>query len=231
MFADVAADTLAKIAAASHQRHYLPGAVVFAEGEQPDVLHVLLSGSVQLSASAPDGREAVVELLRPVDAFLLAAVLTAQPYLMSAKTLEDTLLLLIPCDVLLGELAVDRMFTLTVLGSMAGQYRRLVRQIKDLRLRTVSQRLALYLLQLVENEGVGLKARLPYDKRTVAARLDMKPESLSRAIAGLRQYGVNVSGNLVEVTDLVRLREFCRLDQVLDKLDADLQVMVPHEEA
>lgn len=225
LFADLALDTQHRLAEGARLQSYQRGAVLFKAGEAPEFLHVLISGSVQLTASTDDEREAVVELLRPIDHFLLAAVLTTRPYLMSATVVEDAHILLIPSAHLLQLVTADPPLALTMLGSMAQQFRQMVRQVKDLRLRTTSQRLGIYLLHLVESEGDGNVTVLPYDKKLVAARLDMTPESLSRGIAGLRQHGVDVRHNTVRITDLDKLREFCRLDHLLDQLEADLQVI------
>ena len=59
-----------------------------------------------------------------------------------------------------------------------------------------------------EKEG-SVTIDLPYDKSLVAARLGMKPESLSRALAKLRLYGVTTNGHKIELSDIVKLREFC----------------------
>lgn len=230
LFAAVSDDTLRNLASCSILQHFERDEVLFRAGEQPEYLHVLLEGSVQLSAGTAAGREAVVELLRPVDAFLMAAALVSQPYLLSARTVEPSQILLIPLHLLLGELKTNPDLTLTLLGSMARQYRQLVREIKNLRLRTAAQRLALYLLSLVESEGRDQGAQLPHDKKLLADRLGMTPESFSRAISELRQHGVDVRGEEVRITDAEALRQFCRLDQVLDALEQDLQVMLPSTE-
>lgn len=230
LFTPVSAAALHTLAAASTIRRYERDAVLFHAGDQPEYLHVLAQGSIQLSAGTPDGREAVVELLRPYETFILAAALTAQPYLMSARAVEPAHVLLIPQRLLLTELKADPELAVALLGSMAQQYRHLVREIKDLRLRTASQRLALYLLHLVESDGSGQAARLPYDKKLLASRLGMTPESFSRAIAELRRHGVDVRGDEVRITDLIELRAFCRVDQLLDTLEQDLRVMLPIEE-
>lgn len=230
LFATVSAAALHTLASASTTRRYERDDALFHAGEQPEYLHVLAQGSVQLSAGTPDGREAVVELLRPPETFILAAALTSQPYLMSARAVEPSHVLLIPQRLLLTEIKTDPELALTLLGSMAQQYRHLVREIKDLRLRTASQRLALYLLHLVESDGNDQAARLPYDKKLLASRLGMTPESFSRAIAELRRHGVDVRSDEVRITDLAELRTFCRLDQLLDRLEGDLQVMVPSED-
>jgi CRP/FNR family transcriptional activator FtrB len=227
LFAAFSDETLRKLAARSALRQFDRDEILFRAGDPPAYLHVLLGGSVQLSAATAGGREAVVELLRPIDVFLMAAALVSQPYLLSARTVEPSQILLIPLDQLLGELRTNPELTLALLGSMATQYRHLVREIKNLRLRTAAQRLAVYLLRLVENEGHDQGAHLPHDKKLLADRLGMTPESFSRAIAELRQHGVDVRGEDVRITDADELRQFCRLDQVLDTLEQDLQVLVP----
>lgn len=230
LFSTVSAQALQALAAGAMLQRYERDAVLFKAGEQAEYLHVLAQGSIQLSTSTPDGREAVVELLQPFESFILAAVLTSQPYLMSARAVEPAHVLLIPARLLLGELKTNSELALALLGSMAQQYRHLVREIKGLRLRTASQRLALYLLQLVETDGSGQAARLPYDKKLLASRLGMTPESFSRAIAELRQHGVDVRGDDVRITNVAELRAFCRVDQLLDTLEQDLRVMLPDED-
>ncbi len=227
LFAALAGDTLRKLAARSILRQFDRDEVLFQAGDSPEYLYVLIEGTVQLSAATTGQREAVVELLRPVDTFLLAAALVVQPYLRSARTVEPSRILLIPLQLLLGELKTNPDLTFTVLGSLAQQYRHLVSEIKNLRLRTAAQRLAVYLLRLVESEGHDQGAHLPHDKKLLADRLGMTPESFSRAIAELRQHGVDVRGEDVRITDADELRQFCRLDQVLDTLEQDLRVLVP----
>lgn len=230
LFSAVSKGTLDTLAGGALLRRYDRDAPLFQAGDQPEYLHLLVHGSVQLSAGTSDGREAVVELLHPIDTFIMAAVLTSQPYLMSARAVEPAQILLIPARLLLAELKTNPELALTLLGSMAQQYRHMVREIKDLRLRTASQRLAVYLLHLVEHAGSDQAARLPCDKKLLAARLGMTPESLSRAISELRRHGVNVRGDEVRITDLQTLHEFCRIDQLLDTLERDLKVMLPGED-
>lgn len=201
---------------------------LFDQGEMPDFLHVLLSGRVQLWARTRDGQETTVEVVRPVDNFILAAVLTDSDYLMSARTLETSQLLLLPAESLRAEIVREPKLALTMLGSLAQQYRGLVRQVKDLKLRTSSQRLGCYLLRLAEEHGAGEaagRATLPYSKRVLAARLGMTPENLSRAFNRLRGYGVTLEGSRVDIADIARLSDFCQPDALIDAVERDLRVV------
>ncbi len=95
----------------------------------------------------------------------------------------------------------------TLLRSVSHEFRTMVRQVRDLKLRTATQRLGCYLLAQVK-DGKAVKAdfRLPFDKGLLAARLGCRQENLSRAFATLRAYGVETHGARVILHDIPRLK-------------------------
>jgi len=66
--------------------------------------------------------------------------------------------------------------------------------------------LAEFLASLAPVEHGSCVIALPYDKVLIAARLGLKPESLSRAFAKLRSVGVAVHAAHVAVSDIAKLR-------------------------
>jgi CRP/FNR family transcriptional regulator, transcriptional activator FtrB len=99
----------------------------------------------------------------------------------------------------------------------ATDFRALVRQVCDLKLRTTAQRLGCYLLTLSANPpGNSVKVRLPFDKRLLAARLGCRQENLSRAFAALRSFGVETRGSQVVLNDISRLRDYAGPDDPRD---------------
>jgi CRP/FNR family transcriptional activator FtrB len=214
--AELSPDTLKAITDAALLQRFPSQTVLFQQGERPDFLHVLLDGSIQLIGTSLDRRETVVEILQPVDAFMPAAVLTMTPYLVSAKVVRAARILMLPAAALREKVAQDPMLGLAMVNSLSRQYRSLLRQVKDLKLRTSIQRLGCHLLALANNNGNGGVIELPHDKRLIAARLGMTPESLSRAFSALRKLGVEVHGHHVRLTDVARLREECLPDQLID---------------
>jgi len=225
LFCDISAQTLEAISRKAQMVSYASGERLFSSGDSPDYLHVLIEGPVKLVVEQFDGRESIIELLQPVDSFLMAAVLTAKPYLMTAEAIGPVRVLLIPGELLRRLVGSDPHLALIMLASMGNQYRQLVRHIKDLRLRTAAQRLGVYLLQLAERERGGDRVRLPFVKKLIAARLNVTPESLSRAIGELRQAGVEIHDDEVHLRDIEQLRRFCHVDHILDQLDEDLFVL------
>jgi CRP/FNR family transcriptional activator FtrB len=187
------------------------------QGSAPTHLHVLLEGQVALWGNAPDGSGAVVEVVRPPGYFVLATVLTRLPYLMTARTISPARMILIDVDGLHGLLSREVGLANALLHAEAVNFRSLVRQVQDLKLRTAAQRLGCYLLALAEDpEAITARFRLPFDKRLLAARLGCRQENLSRAFAALRSVGVETHGSRVILHDIPALRAFAMPDELTD---------------
>ena len=96
----------------------------------------------------------------------------------------------------------------------------MVRYLRDHKLRTADQRLAAYLVRLLKAHGGAPEVTLPLRKHVIASFLGMKPESLSRAFAGLHALGVSVDGDRITITDPEALERFANIDTKLDGADA-----------
>jgi CRP/FNR family transcriptional activator FtrB len=187
------------------------------QGAAPRHLHVLLEGQVALWATAQDESRAAVEVVCSPGYFVLASVLTRLPHLLTAQTVSPVRLLLIDTEGLHALLARDIGLSNTLLRAEALNFRALVRQVQDLKLRTAAQRLGCYLLALSEDPHVTTaNFRLPFDKRLLAARLGCRQENLSRAFAALRSVGVETHGSRVLLHDIPALRGFAVPDEQAD---------------
>ena len=188
---------------------------LIAEGEPADFLHVVVEGRVELYARW-NGRETVLEMVRPRRAFILAAVLKDGVYLKSGRTSQRSRLLLIPAGDVREACSEDGAFARAVLDELAGCYRELVKQQKDLKLRTAVERLANSLLAFDGEQNCGGSIELPCDKRTLASLLGMTPENLSRAFATLKPYGVEVDGARIRLTDMASLERLAKPTPLID---------------
>lgn len=213
LFTDIGIESLRHLTHGALLQRFPRGTELFPQGEQPDFLHVLIDGSVELYAES-EGRETVMEILTPVEVFILAAVLTDRPYLMSARVQDDARLLLLPAEPFREALESDPRLGMIMLASLAGQFRGMVRQLKSLKLRTASQRLGCYLLRLMD--GRGPQVELPYRKAILASQLGVTPEALSRAFHKLAAHGVLVQGQMVTIADPAALARYCLPDELMD---------------
>ena len=187
------------------------------QGAMPDCLYVLLEGQVALSGTAADGTTALVDVLHPIDHFVLPSVLTRLPHLITASTVTPCRLLAIDADRLLDLAEREASLANTLLRSVSREFRTMVGQVRDLKLRTAAQRLGCYLLaQVKDSELVRASFRLPFDKGLLAARLGCRQENLSRAFASLRAYGVETHGARVVLHDIPRLKALAMPDDMGD---------------
>ncbi len=216
IFQDLSPDYVKKILEASELIEKPGGKTLFLQGENPDSLHILFEGTVELRGADRDGRETLMEVVEPVDSFILAAVINNAPYLMSARTLKAARLLAIPARFLREEVRREPALSMMLLGALSRHYRDMVRQIKDLKLRSSSERIGSFLLSLARDHKRTGRVVLPYSKRLLSDRLNMTPENFSRATAQLAECGVRMEGMRVVIEDLDSLAEFCRLDPLLD---------------
>ena len=188
------------------------------EGDPADFMYMVVQGAVELFAEA-NGRETSMEIVRPHGMFILAAVLKDDVYLMSARTLERSRLLLIPSQNVRHAFHEDGGFARSLVVELAASYRNIVKEQKNLKLRTAVERLANRLLRLNADQGGTGSLELPCDKRKLAALLGMTPENLSRAFNTLKPYGVEVEGSTILLSSTTALEKLARPNRLIDDQD------------
>ena len=102
------------------------GLELIRQGDPADILHVIMEGSVELYASW-GGRDCTLAVVRPVGTFFLAACIRDAPYLMSARTIERSRIVLVPASDLRAAFRRDSEFAVSVIDELAGCYRAVVR--------------------------------------------------------------------------------------------------------
>lgn len=210
MFAPLSQPSLIRLGAITTLADIDDGVTLCREGDRADKLHVLLNGMVTLSAEAANGRSAVVEVVRPVRHLVLATVLAGLPYAVTAVTITPATLLVIGAAELQALLRDDPALGNVLMHAQALDFRAMVREVCDLKLRTAAERLGCYLLELSQEQQSrnNNQLRLPIGKQLLAARIGCRHENLSRAFASLRELGVETHGKRVILHDIQRLREF-----------------------
>ena len=189
---------------------YEVGETLFHQGGNPDYLHVILDGEVCLYGIGSDGSETIMEIMKHGDEFISAAVLTNLPYLMEARALTSSRVMLLPAERLRRDLRSIPDLAQAMLTSLSSHYRALIREVKALKLKSTGQRLGLYLLSLTAKRQGPTILWLPHNKTIISARIGIRPETLSRSFSSLREYGVQVHGTKVSISDLETLANFFR---------------------
>lgn len=204
-----------RIFSGSFLQVFPPQLTLFEIGQHADFLHVLIDGLVELYATSA-GRDTTIRVVEPVRSFILAAAVTDLPYLMSARTLVASRILLVPAALVREMIKQDIALMQATMHELALGYRDLVRALTDMKLRQSAERLGNLILQQDDRQGSRGTVQLRAEKRLLASLLGMTPENLSRAFGVLANHGIAVDGPQVTIIDRAALEDFSRPDNVRD---------------
>ncbi len=215
LFREMADASFTELVRAAYVQNFPANMELIVEGDPCDFLHIVVDGTVELSAKW-NGRETTMAILRADATFILAAAVRDAPNLMSASTLERSRVILIPAEDVRIVFEKDHEFARAVVMELAYCYRGVIKGMKGLKLRTSVERLANYLLKWQIKCGGENQYALTVEKRRLASVLGMTPENLSRSIKALRAHGVTITGQMVEIIDREALVEFAKPAPLID---------------
>jgi len=215
LFEHMDEDNFHSVLRGAYVQNFPPQVELATEGEAADFLHVLVTGSVELFANW-NNRETTMSVVRPVSTFILAATIKDAPYLMSARTLEKSRVILLPSTDVRNVFATDHDFARAVVTELAQCYRTVVKSSKELKLRSSLERLAAFILRLHTRTQGNKQMVLPIEKRKLASQLGMSAENLSRAFSALKPYGVTTNGNIIVLTDKTALEGLAKPTRLID---------------
>lgn len=215
LFRDMSDENFETLIRGGYVQTFPPQVELITEGDHSDFLHIVTVGSVELFAEW-NGRETMMATVRPISTFILAATIRDAPYLMSARTIEKTRLVLLPSMDVRAAFEVDNNFARAVVAELAQCYRAVVKNSKNIKLRTSIERLANYIIRQQHNNGGADEFELKLEKRRLASFLGMTPENLSRSIKALRPYGVKIDGSRVLIEDPEDLKALAKPSPLID---------------
>ena len=189
------------------------GSTIVLQGERAQSVFIVLEGWVKLYRVTQNGAEAVVETFSEGQSFGEAVAFRGDVYPVTAEAVTDCRLLQVRTSTVLELMKTHPELCTAILASTFLHLHALVDQIEQLKAHTGAQRVAEFLLDLSSVETGASAVTLPYDKVLIAGQLGMKPESLSRAFARLRERGVQIHQNKAMIADVGRLRDYVEDDR------------------
>jgi CRP/FNR family transcriptional regulator, dissimilatory nitrate respiration regulator len=209
LFAGLPAESVSELLSKAEVIRAEAGTRIFSQGEAAERFYVQLDGQVELFVLTQDGRESVIDILAGGETFAEEAIFDTGIYPVGAKVVSDARLIAVEAQPFMDRLSEEFHLVVAMMAGMSRHLRVLLYQISELKLKSTAQRLGGFLLSLTEATGGEVRVSLPYDKRLLANRLGMKPESLSRALAKLRDTGVTDKDGQVTIQDVSQLRDYC----------------------
>ncbi len=185
-FSDLSRKSVQKLETAESTRVVPADGIIFLEGEEGTEVFRLLSGSVRLFRSTPDGREVTIHLVAPGELFAEIVLFERDTYPVSAVATEQSRLAVIARR-RIRTLLDDADFRDEFMKNIIGKMRFLSQQLYVLATMDVRQRLIRFLEVRYGRRPV-IESEL--NKQETAAAISVRPETLSRALAGLQTEGL-----------------------------------------
>lgn len=179
---------------AGHARvvRYRKGSVIFARGDEGRSLMAIRSGTVRISATTAEGKEAVLNMLRPGQVFGEIALLDGKPRTADATAASDCDLLVLDRAEFLPLLRANPDLALRIIALLCGRMRRTSEQVEDVMFLPLEARLARALLRLAaeQGDGAGRPARVvAVTQRDLGQMIGMSRESTNKQLSAWQREG------------------------------------------
>ena len=215
LFSGMAEEALADLLGAALLQQFPAGVILVHEGQRADFLHVLVDGLIEIFTRQEE-EEWGISLVRPVTTFILAAVVSDQPYLNSVRTLSDSRVLLIPAERVRDVFDRDVAFARAVARELAFAYRSSIKKLKGYMARSTVERLANWILTEASRDVATEAVVIPFDRGTLASHIGTTRENLSRNLAQLTEHGVRIRGREIVIDGKELLAAFARPQRLID---------------
>jgi CRP/FNR family transcriptional regulator len=190
IFRRLAADDRQRLAAVAQLRDYDKGQMLFAEGDAPDVLFIVVSGRVKIYKMTARGTDVILEIFGPGDPVGGAAVYEGRPYPASAMTLEPTTCVLVPRQAYFALLEAHPSMVRGLLSGLSLRLVELTNRLAELTGGRMEARFARLFLKLAADVGQkrtdGVFIAMPLSRQELA---DMTGTTIETAIRIMSRWG------------------------------------------
>lgn len=194
LFQGLGGAELADIGAAARQRSYEKDAFLFFQGDPVEQLFVLLSGKIKLSAQSPDGRQVMLRIVSPVDAFSVVAALERTDYPVTAQAAESSTVLAWQRSDMQTLMLKHPRIALNALGMLAERTREFQKRLLELSTERVERRIARTLIRLARQAGrktaEGVLIDLPLSRQDLAELCGTTLFTVSRTLSQWESRGL-----------------------------------------
>jgi len=185
------------------------GEQIFSEGIDATAFFIVVSGKVKIYKLSPDGKEYTLHIHGPGDLVAEAAIFDSMVYPASCLALEDTTLMRVSREGFLNLISAHPELSLKMMSGYSKRLRQFVAKIEELSLKDIKSRLAGYLIENSSVENGVAVCHLSCSKKELSSLLGTIPETLSRALAFLKQKKLIIEkDNTIIIPDPTNLRIF-----------------------
>ena len=181
------------------------GEIILLEGEPVEYLYFVASGVVKVFKTSAEGKEQILNIVRPGESFNDVSIFDDGPNPASAQAMGPVVLYGIRKNELKTILQSHSEIALNVIKVLAGQVRHYISLVEELSFKHVSGRLAKILLDYA---GDKTTPRPRLTQQEMAAMAGTAREMISRSLKALEEDGmIRLDRQRIVITDSKALKE------------------------
>jgi CRP-like cAMP-binding protein len=192
LFSHLNEKSIQALAHSSHFQHVKNGEVLFLQSDPSDFSYVVRSGEIAIVLSSPDGRDMMINSMRPGDIFGELGVLTSRPRSTSAVARSDAKLLAIPAEAFLTIVDEEPALARRILKITAERLQRSGEREGALAFLDAQARLARLLLELEKEEKA--KGYVTISQDELAHRTGLIRQTVAKVLGRWRRAGWLITG-------------------------------------
>lgn len=199
----------AAVTATAELKSLEAGQMLFQRGDPARHFYVVVVGEMKLVLVSRSGEEKIIERLTPGQSFAEALMFVAMPvYPLAAIAVEPSGVIAVESAAFVDMLRASPDTCLKLLGDLSRRLHARIKEIEELTLESAKQRLVRHFLSLAPpSASETADIQLEESRQMLAARLAIKPETLSRILRGLADAGlIVVVGRAIRLMSLPLLR-------------------------
>lgn len=167
---------------------------MFFEDDPSDALYILISGSAKAFQTSEDGKDRIVRILKPGNAFGELAMIADKPRFLTVQTLEECEMLRLFRKDFVSFADKHTWVLWTLLTAFANRIRAMNEEMLDLSYRDVPYRLLHTLKQLLERHGEkspeGMRIGISLTPLDLASMVGATPDSVGRLLERFENDGL-----------------------------------------
>ncbi len=200
---------LDRLALGTYEYHLGKNEMLFQKGDVQKGMHVIIAGQVKLYLPSPAGSEKIVDMVDAGKTFGEEGVFLNKPSPLAAQATRDSILLVLERQTLLRALERNCLLSTALMARMCNRLCDLIDNMETCVQRSSAQRVAHYFSQQAPAGVDHFDLHLTVNKQTIAAQLNLAPETFSRVLSRLSKDGLlEIKGRRVALKNLGTLRSY-----------------------
>jgi len=185
------------------------GKVIYAEGDSARGCYFVYSGVLKVFKTGLEGKEQIIQFAKPGDIIGFRSALSQEPACTSSKVIEDAIVCFIPSDTLTKLIQQNPEFSLELIKMTCKELGEANSYITDIAQKSVRERLAEVLMQLMETFGLAQDNTLQISltREELANMVGTATESVIRLLSEFKNDGlIEIKGRKIKIVDVRSLK-------------------------